>query len=471
MNKKILFFGQHINPCKDASAKALMIIAKKLAESGCEVHCLDSELLYHPYSTEINEDGVIIHTKTDQKPADVPTAVSENIPQTTPQPAKPHHSKIRLFVRDNPILRRFYLLAHKAKSFLVRFRIASNKKIGEIGEKSAQMSVQRYYGKIYRTPHMAWLDAPTLIYNLVAGLHEKYKFDVVIPVVDPFVALVAAFWLKEKNPNITLIIYSLDALSDIGEYESYSAKTMEAAGWEWEKRVFPHCAAIIEMASHEQHYLTPPFNRFADKMYYADPPFLLDNSNPKTEYFSSGYTSFLYMGILHNSFIPIDYSLGFFARLSSDLKFKFYVYGWGPDEQLVKRFEKETNGTIEHRERVPMSEVAKIQKCCDVLVSVGTKNSNQISSKIFEYMSSGGKIVHFQSNTNDVCLPYFDRYPNVIALRAWDSFEENAAKLNDFLSKPLVEVNFEKLTELFPEALPEFTQNIILKTISEVEKQ
>ncbi|GHV04865.1 hypothetical protein FACS1894217_00810 [Clostridia bacterium] len=453
---KILFVGATVHPCVSATGKMTLAVAKSLTRDGHEVHCVD-ELYRADHNKTIVIDGIFAHTKP-QKPKKI--NAESNVEAI--QPSK----GLKAFLREAPVLGKLYFGLYKVKHAIVSLpSLLSNLKENRRLSKENK-SLAKYYGKIYKTPYMYDKYQPNVYLNAITDLNDKHQFDAIVAQVVPFTSMVAVYWFKEKHPETPILVYAVDAISDIGAYMGFSAEYMEQAGFEWEKRVYPHCAGIIEMASHREHYSAPPFNMFAEKMHYADPPFLIENNSSPSSYFSKEHTNLLYTGAINNSFVPFEVSLEFFSKLRNSCNIKYCIFGFGEDIPMVKNYTASSGGSIHYGGRLNSEDVPIFQKNADILVSVGTNGSKQITSKIFEYMATGNKIVHFSIDPQDVCIPYYEKYPNVLVLRVSDSFETNAAKFSDFLIQPKTDISFEAIQKLFPAAVPDFTAALIEKILA-----
>lgn len=83
---------------------------------------------------------------------------------------------------------------------------------------------------------------------------------------------------------------------------------------------------------------------------------------------------------------------------------------------------------------LPLCEARKLIEGADVLVNIGNTMTNQIPSKIFEYISTGKPIVNICKNRNCPTIPYMEKYEYALNLfEEEDILEEQAKQLAGFV--------------------------------------
>ncbi|MBR4342550.1 MAG: hypothetical protein IKP88_07570 [Lachnospiraceae bacterium] len=70
----------------------------------------------------------------------------------------------------------------------------------------------------------------------------------------------------------------------------------------------------------------------------------------------------------------------------------------------------------------------------NILVNIDNTDSNQVPSKLFEYISTGKRIINFYFNKNSSVLEYLSKYPNALNIYLFDDKEKNAQIVFDFIS-------------------------------------
>ena len=94
----------------------------------------------------------------------------------------------------------------------------------------------------------------------------------------------------------------------------------------------------------------------------------------------------------------------------------------------------------------------------DVLVSIGNTDRHLIPSKLFKYMTTGKRIVHFCFTQHDPCLPYLQMYENYLLM---DAMHLDGEKIVHFSTSP--ERSRRNATALFPTCIPQYTAELIKK--------
>ena len=308
---------------------------------------------------------------------------------------------------------------------------------------------------------MDGIAVPLRYYRAISKLNKQNNYDMIIATYNPFEGMLATYWYKKKFNNVLFCLYILDNLTNIGNTNYISNKLNDKMGWKWEKRIFPLCDQIINLRCHEKHHQQERYNQFRKKMVYSDIPFLTKN-NASKNYFDKKYIHFVYTGRLLKTRSSSSFSK-LFDKLSANKPYILHYYSTGDEEDNISKFEKSTNGRIKRHGLLPHDKISIIQNSADILVSIGNSGNEKISSKIFEYISTGKKIVHFQKEKYDSTIYYYSKYDNAIVLSEKDSLIINIEKLNKFITKSYSKIEFEKLKSIYYENLPEYTAILIMK--------
>ena len=118
---------------------------------------------------------------------------------------------------------------------------------------------------------------------------------------------------------------------------------------------------------------------------------------------------------------------------------------------------------------IPSNLVSSVLSSADFLVAVGNSVSNQVPSKIFEYISFGKPIIYFFEVDDDSNLEILKKYPNSICIKQEKNItEESTLELKHFCENNNNRTTpFEKVAELYPDALPEYTASLIESILEE----
>jgi glycosyltransferase involved in cell wall biosynthesis len=306
------------------------------------------------------------------------------------------------------------------------------------------------------------LIVPLRYYKAISKLHKQNKYDMIVATCSPFDGMLGTYWFKKKHFDVIFCLYILDTLTHLGKTKFISEELNDKMGWRWEKKIFLLCDKIINLNYYKSHYEKERYYPFKNKMVYTDIPFIQMNNMPYG-YFNSENVNFVYTGRILKHIASSSYATALFDKLNKNKQYILHYFSAGDEEDMIKEYERKSLGKIIAHGLVPHEQIPIIQKSADVLVSIGNSGSvAKIASKIFEYISTGNRIVHFQKEDNDTAIVHYQKYGNSIILDERESIEKNIEKLENFLSTPYVVVDYDRIKELFSENLPEFTAKLIM---------
>lgn len=281
------------------------------------------------------------------------------------------------------------------------------------------------------------------------------KDTVVVSCFNPMEAIVAGMRLKKKHPEIKSIGYYLDSLSNEGDVGILPKKMREKLGLRWEKKLFSVSDCIILMQCHYKHYEKSAYSLYRNKICYADIPLLsIKESITKTD-----SKRVVYTGMLSVERRNPEYACEVLGQAMSDYLIEFY--GRGDCDKILDRFSEKNGGNVINKGFVDHSVAMSAIDNADILLSIGNKDSDMIPSKIFEYISTGKKIIHFAYDKRDACLPYLSTYPLALVLYDGNNILENVKKCEEFVSNNGLKFDANSIATLFEKNLPKYTANII----------
>ena len=147
--------------------------------------------------------------------------------------------------------------------------------------------------------------------------------------------------------------------------------------------------------------------------------------------FNDNYINCVFVGNLYRDIRNADYLLQMFSRMKN-YKIILHCIGGGDTEQLCDF--KETLG-----ERLIIYGVVNYEKSinamlnADILINIGNTISNQMPSKIFDYISSGKPIINLVKMSNCPTLEYTQRYPLCLNIIENENLTNNTTKeIEDF---------------------------------------
>lgn len=247
-------------------------------------------------------------------------------------------------------------------------------------------------------------------FKAIQKLAKSNKIDYLIAVYKQIHGVLASIRFKRKNPGMCFVTYTLDSISG-GFIPSICKNTRipRASILKWERIIFNNSDYIFIMESHKKHYDSDKYKQYKQKIVVLDIP-LLENrefdfkskSNSISLVFTGSMskttanpTAFLYF--LRN--LKIDYTFNIYGRINDSLYSEINNLGLINNNIFF-------NGPISHEN------VMAKQNEANVLINFGNPNPNMIPCKIFEYMSTGNKILSISPSNSDPSIKYLSHYKN-----------------------------------------------------------
>lgn len=305
-------------------------------------------------------------------------------------------------------------------------------------------------------------------------LYEKNKFDAVVSTCNLIEGVIAGILLKKKYHNIKFCLYALDSLSNRGAGQYLSKNFIDKKGWFWEKNIYKHADLILNVKCHEKHYAQSRYELFREKMQIVDFPLFKEPEISNLEFHDNNDNktiNFVYSGSLYCSFRNPKYICDTFALINSN-QYVVSFYSRGDSEELLKEYESRTFGIIRRKGFIERQKLEQVTSHANFLISIGNSNTDMVPSKIFEYMSTGKPIIHFYSDENDSCLPYYKKYPLALLVKEdYSILSNNAKNIKSFIANSVnVKLSYEDIMNIFSLNTPIYTANIIDRTVKNVPK-
>lgn len=302
-------------------------------------------------------------------------------------------------------------------------------------------------------------------YNRLASLHMRYNFDAVIASYCPFEAVYAAYRLKKKY-GIKTVLYFLDSISNqrLNLDIKLPEGLLEGRGWKWEKRFFESCDLVLNMMCHKRHYMNSRYKRFSHKMDIVDIPHMIDHGRSDDGMGENKEIKIVYAGMIRENLMR-----GLFQVLSPFLEksiARLHIYGSSTLSEVERYCNEDVKDKIFCGGFVCHEEMLEIEKNATILLSLGNTGWDFVPSKIFEYMSFGGKILHIYNYDKDSCLPYLQNYPNSCCVDIRNSRTQSIEKIGRFINSDLQRVPFDSVKKIFYRNIPDYT---VAKIVSVLE--
>ena len=335
--------------------------------------------------------------------------------------------------------------------FVVRELMATDGKTdtASIKRRSKALKISSLSGAIngFRYP----LTAPVQVknyYNCVEQLNNEQKIDILVCCYHKIAAVAAGIKFKNAHPDTKFIVYTLDAISGGLVFPVlHSMKISMNSLKRWEKKIFSSVDKAFVMESHRSHYDNKEYDIYRDKLEFLDIPLVTTDRNGSYE--RKDKLHFVYTGSMSTSTANPKSFLELLKKLDSE-EFVFDIYGGiTPEIEEVIKVAKLSESKIVLHGKVPYEEIDSIQKSADILLNFGNANPCMIPCKIFEYISTGKKILSFTHSEKDSSLPYLKVYPNALIIDENGNEEENLKKIKEFMVKEPTLIDKEMLEKLY----------------------
>lgn len=290
--------------------------------------------------------------------------------------------------------------------------------------------------------------------------------DVVIPVSMPFESVVAAIQYKENyNETVKVIPYLFDQFVENENLHRFrfNKALKRKIHVKLEQDIIKRADSILILKQLKNYY-RKYHKQHMEKVYIVEHP-LLKEPNIALES-SQDKMRFIYAGSFYKTIRNPDYMLSLFNKSLDLLDGELNLYTFGDCSRIIKKYTLK-NKRIKDYGKVSNRKVAEELHKNSFLVAVGNSDNKQVPSKIFEYLSYGKPIIYFYSNSHDINLEVLKKYKLAICIDQRETYiDSNFNKLIQFCKENINEkLTYEKVAEIFKDARPKYTANIIRNII------
>ena len=280
----------------------------------------------------------------------------------------------------------------------------------------------------------------------------------VISCFNPIEAVIAGMKVKKRMINNLNIGYYLDSLSNEGKIGLLPQKLRDYLGFRWEKKLFSDSDAILLMESHCNHYLSSDYKKFQGKIEFVDIPLYKEI---KMDVCNNSH-KIVYAGMLNSERRNPDYACSLLSEVLPNYVLEFY--GRGDCDSILDKYRIENGGNVINKGFVNRDEAKQVIDKAEILLSIGNKDSDMTPSKIFEYVATGKKIIHFAYDKRDACIPYLNMYPNGLIINMYEEKIENIYKCKIFFESKII-LDYNEINNRFMKNSPQYTIDVIKKYI------
>lgn len=277
--------------------------------------------------------------------------------------------------------------------------------------------------------------------------------DAIVPVVGEPAAAKTALWIRERLwPSARLVPYVLDPIVERGTYSISSLEQRKS----FESLLFEESDAIVTtkiLLDIKQG------SRFISKMSGLEFPGIVRPSGMietcRREACLRKPIECLFSGTLFEDIRNPEKVLEVFSGFkASDVRLNIIGSGC---ESLIERWVKRSNGSIRYYGKLPLEDARFFEGNADVLVSIGNSVSNQLPSKILNYLSLGKPFLNFYKIYDCPSLEYTRRFSFTLNLDENSSTNQLREDILVFLrDASFVPIPFKLIEEKLPNCTPDY---------------
>lgn len=329
-----------------------------------------------------------------------------------------------------------------------------------------QMIRFAYNIKFLLSKHSIQTDLADCFFTALESIPDK--IDMIVPTCMPVESLMAAHRYCSIHKEVFFLPVLFDKFADNGTLHrfTFNKKLKWKANQSIEYEAFSdiQCRKILYVEAWEN-YLKQNYPQILKKIVLIEHPLLKPITTDLNVNFEKDRINCVYTGTLTVAGRNPLAALEMIKRLHKiNRRIKLHVYGSGDALPIVKRFTSEDRNVFELHGAVSSEKAHAAMKNAQILISIGNEDITQTPSKIFEYMSCGKIIIHIAKKEEDPVLEVLRKYPlSLCFVEKKDKIQQQVEEVNDFIVKNLdTHISYEKIREVFPTALPEYTSNLII---------
>lgn len=304
----------------------------------------------------------------------------------------------------------------------------------------------------------------------IRNINNEHHIDAMIPVFAPHEEVFAAMRFKQKNPDIKFLPYQLDRFAN--DERLYLTKILksivEKNNLKLEEEMIKTCDKLFMLQPIYSHYATNKvFASYLDKIIITEHPLVKNMKSNKQR--QDNTIKLLYAGALYINLRNPTYLLKILDSenaIKSNIKFNLYTSSTSC-QKILNEYKHKLKGIMNLKKSVKHEVIVEKMKEADILLTIGNNSSEELPSKLFEYLSFCKPIIHLYYTEKDAYIKYLKDYKYSICIKMDESkLKENTKKFYDFCNRNSnVDIKFENVYKKFKECTPEYVTNQFIKEI------
>lgn len=304
--------------------------------------------------------------------------------------------------------------------------------------------------------------------SAINNLQEKP--DIIIPSCTPFETIISALEYKEEKPDVAVVPILFDKFADSETLHrfAWNKKLKMQGNLNLEHKMMEDSDGIYHVFTWTDH-INEQFLYLNYKAQEVEHPLIVEQKCNHAVKYEQGKIHIVYTGVLDLSNRNPQYVLDLFSDASEKSKLVIHFYSLGNAQTVVNKYAKECPDRFVSHGSVNYIGAVSAMNGATILLSIGNKDTSQLPSKIFEYMSCGKPIIHVAYSRDDPAIAILIRYPLSYIIIKNDRHSNTINLLEDWcFTHRNCRMSFEEVQKLFFNCTPEYIQSTIEQKISEL---
>lgn len=308
-------------------------------------------------------------------------------------------------------------------------------------------------------------------YNLLEKLYKKNNYDCIIAIFKPYSNIAALKRFKKNYPEVKCIGYYLDLINSMKKPKFMPNRFYEWLCYKEEIETFSLFDLLLMAKGGKNLYSSSKYDIVKNKIEYVDfPTFItpLASSRNTKKVYDDSKIKLIYAGTLNKDYRNPELLLDILNKASLYVgKIELDIYGVNNCEDLFARYINNPYFVINYNGCKSHDEILEIMNEADILINISNRMQNAVPSKIFELFSFGKPIINLLFNKNDITMEYFMKYPSIVNIEAWKSFDENLSNIVNYIKENNgKQFDILEIKKKYIENTPGYTVDIIEKLLN-----
>lgn len=273
--------------------------------------------------------------------------------------------------------------------------------------------------------------------------HLNNHYDVIISMSGRYYQSIAAAKYCNKN-RIPFIFYQVDPCASNQYLPKKSLKLRERI----EKSLYESASCVIttDLIFNDIKKYLPEY--LCKKVRVLEFPLIVDKTVERN---GNNPPICVFTGSIYAGIRDPKYTMRLFEHLVQSHNVELHFAGMNKDD-LPDIGKVICHGVL------PIDEATELNEKADFLINIGNSVTNQVPSKLFDYISTGKPIINICKNRNCPTIKYLKNYPYALTIyEEEDLFEEQEKLLSEFVVKNKGKrAVFNEIKSIYKECTPEY---------------